>query len=156
MRILVDFMDKSKVYSTHSYDGKKEVYFDEEQAILQLLTEEILFSNYRTHSSDDKKLTNDGKTIVLFLNCNDVFAWACADAEDVSSIEELKSLYDYCEKYGAWQGSTIWVCMKRNQKPQRSLEKMLKDNNAWPIEVEKLQENKYDKFLKDANIKGYT
>jgi hypothetical protein len=46
--------------------------------------------------------------------------------------------------------------MKRNQKPQRSLEKMLKDNNAWPIEVEKLQENKYDKFLKDANIKGYT
>jgi hypothetical protein len=72
----------------------------------------------------------------------------------VSSIEELKSLYDYCEKYGAWQGSTIWVCMKRNQKPQRSLEKMLKDNNAWPIEVEKLQENKYDKFLKDANIKG--
>ena len=147
-------MDKSKVYSTYNYKDKdkEEIYFDEDEAILQLLAEGILFCNYRTHSSDDKKLTNDGKTIVLFLNCNDVFAWACADAEDVSSIEELKSLYDYCEKYGAWQGSTIWVCMKRKQKPQRPLEKLLKDNNAWPIEIDELPDNKYDKFINDPRI----
>ena len=142
-------MDKLKVYSTHTFKDKEEIYFDEDEAILQLLAEGILFSNYRTHSSDDKKLTNDGKTIVLFLNCNDVFAWACADAEDVSSIEELKSLYDYCEKYGAWEGSTIWVCMKRKQKPQSPVEKMLKDNNTWPIELDTIEENKYDLIMNE-------
>jgi len=140
-------MNKPKVYITYtSKDNKEEIYFDEDEAILQLLSDGILFSNFRTYSSDDKKLANDGKTIVLFMICNDVFAWSCADAEDVSSIEDLKSLYDYCEKYGAWEGSAIWVCMKRKQKPQRPVVKMLKDKNAWPIELDTLQDNRYDTF----------
>ena len=36
--------------------------------------------------------------------------------------------------------------MKRNQKPKRPVEKMLKDNNAWPIELDTLQDNGYDTF----------
>lgn len=140
-------MNKHKVYITYtSKDNKEEIYFDEDEAILQLLSDGILFSNFRTYSSDDKKLANDGKTIVLFMMCNDVFAWSCADAEDVSSTEDLKSLYDYCEKYGAWEGSAIWVCMKRKQKPQIPVVKMLKDKNAWPIELDTLQDNGYDTF----------
>jgi hypothetical protein len=140
-------MNKHKVYITYtSKDDKEEIYFDEDEAILQLLSERVLFSNFRTYSSDDKKLANDGKTIILFMICNDVFAWSCADAEDVSSTEDLKSLYDYCEKYGAWEGSAIWVCMKRKQKPQIPVVKMLKDKNAWPIELDTLQDNGYDTF----------
>ena len=142
-------MNKHKVYITYtSKDDKEEIYFDEDEAILQLLSERVLFSNFRTYSSDDKKLANDGKTIVLFMICNDVFAWSYADAEDVSSTEDLKSLYDYCEKYGAWEGSAIWVCMKRKQKPQIPVVKMLKDKNAWPIELDTLQDNRYDTFYK--------
>ena len=79
-------MDKLKVYSTYTSKDKEEIYFDEDAAILQLLTEGILFSNYRTHSSDDKKLVNDGKTIVLFMICNDIFAWACADAKMLGQL----------------------------------------------------------------------
>ena len=38
-------MDKLKVYSTYTTKDKEEIYFDEDTAILQLLTEGILFSN---------------------------------------------------------------------------------------------------------------
>jgi hypothetical protein len=36
--------------------------------------------------------------------------------------------------------------MKRKQKPQIPVVKMLKDKNAWPIELDTLQDNRYDTF----------
>jgi hypothetical protein len=124
-------------------------FFDVETAISQLLVESVLFANYRNYTHDDKNFTKDGRTIILFMNCSDVFAWGCADAEDISSEEELKQLYDFCVKYPTW-GSTIWACLKRNEKPQSPVEKKMKDCNEWPKELDSLLENKYDTFLNAA------
>ena len=141
--------DKSKVYTSFTYKGKEEIDFNPEEAIAQLVAKGVLFANYRVYSYNEDKLNKDGKTIVLFANCSDVFAWGCADAEDVSNEEELKSLYDYCEKYGGYEGRTIWACMKRKEQPQAPVAKYLKSANCWPIELDSLHESRYDILLKE-------
>lgn len=135
-------LDPTKVY----IDGD---FFDAEIAIAQLIDRSVLFPNYRSYGHNDENFTNDGRTIVLYMNCSDVFAWGCADAEDVSSEEELKQLYDLCVKYPRYGGS-IWACLKRNEKPQSPIEKKMKDCNEWPKELDSLPENKYDTFLNAA------
>ena len=122
-------------------------YFDPETAISQLVYEGVLFANYRNYSHDNKNFTKDGCTIILFMNCSDVFAWGCADAEDVSSEEELKQLYDLCVKYPN-MGSSIWACLKRGEKPQSPVAKRMKELNEWDISLDNLLDNKYDACLK--------
>jgi hypothetical protein len=141
--------NRSEVYFTFTYQGKEETDFNPEKAIAQLVSNDVLFSNFRTYSYNKDKLTNDGTTIVLFANCSDVFAWGCADAEDVSSEEELKSLYDYCEKYGGYEGRTIWACMKRKEQPQEAVAKYLKERNCWPKELDSLHESRYDILVRE-------
>ena len=48
---------------------------------------------------------------MLFLNCNDVFGYACADAEPVpwDSIVEVKRLFDK----GGWEATIDWVAKRR-------------------------------------------
>ena len=139
-------IDKSKVYTPYTYKDKEGIDFNTEEAIQQLISESVLFANFRRYSEYNIPL---GETIILFANCSDVFAWGCSDAEDVSSEEELKSLYEYCSNYGAWEGSTIWACLKRKQKPQAPVAKLLKEKNAWINELDSLEDNKYDLMMKE-------
>ena len=58
------------------------------------------------------------------INCNDFFAWACADCEEVKE-EDLPDLQraidDVIEAAGedgrSW-GTNLWVCRKREMRPQ--------------------------------------
>jgi hypothetical protein len=81
-------IDITKVYESYIYKNVPEKIFFPEQALSQLLSEEILFANYREITLDGKKC---GYTCVLFVNCNDIFAWGCADAEDIPD-EEIQTL----------------------------------------------------------------
>jgi hypothetical protein len=109
--------------------------FDEDEALAEMLKAGILFSNTREYLWQGEK---QGETVVLFVNCNDIFAWACADAEDVKE-SEVKDLYQMWKKDG-W-GIVKWACKKRNLQPQQAMVKMMKENDGWEDWMSKLQVN---------------
>lgn len=111
-----------------NYDGRDIIV--ESTAIALLSFHEVVFPYFK----DD--------TCCLAVTCNDVFAWACADAEAVESEEELISLTKEFLKDKKW-GYVKWVSKKRNMKPQRPLIDMMKGCDSWDDEMEKLPSNAY-------------
>lgn len=109
-----------------------EDYFCHEGAIAQLLLDETVFIGE----------TNEGKTSCFFVNCNDVFAWACADGEDVK-VHEIKNLYEMHMKDRQW-GSTKWCILKRGMMPQKPILEAIKIDGSWDLDEKKLEENHYD------------
>ncbi len=124
--------EPDKVFCKYSYAGQDEEYFDEQEAAIQLLKENICFINF-----------GEG----LIVNCSDVFAWACSDGEKIENEKEAEEVYKWCMKYPSY-GGVIWCCIKRNEKPQAPYAKLMKDNNEWDIALDNLAENKYDAYLK--------
>jgi len=127
--------------------NEEKEYFDDELALSVLLKDGILFCNSREYYYNGKK---DGETIVLFVICNDVFAWGCADAEDLltSEIENLYNLHMKDKKCGAIK----WCCIKRNEKPQYPMVKWMEENGSWDEVLENLPENYYDKMCREEMI----
>jgi hypothetical protein len=122
-------------------DGKQ--YFDDEVALSILLKDEILFCNERKYVD----CRDGGSTIVLFVICNDIFAWGFADGEDLP-LGEVEKLYNMHKKDSQW-GSTKWCCFRRKEKPQTPVEKMMKKDGSWDEDMEKLPENHYDKMCRE-------
>ena len=126
-------------------------WYDEEDPnhkamIAKLLDDDVLFCNSRKYICDYRKGLQP-ETIILMVNCNDVFAWGSADAEEIS-LAELPELFKMHEDDPKC-GSTKWACLKRNEKPQKPMIDWLKEHNAWTDELEKLPENKADKLWEE-------
>ena len=127
-------------------DGKKVA--DHEAMAAHFLEENILFLSSRKYVCGEKDdVISKNATLLLFLNCNDVFVWGYADAEGVS-YDELPELFKMYEA-NTDCGPTQWVCIKRNQKPQAPMVKYLKEKNGWNEVMEALPENKYDAYCKE-------
>ena len=113
--------------------GKMLEWCDEEAALSILLREGVLFSNTGEFDGD--------KTVCLFVNCNDLFAWACADAEHFKH-HEIPELYRAWES-GSW-GVERWCCIRRNQKPQKPAEKIMREKGMWDDVMDALPDNTQD------------
>lgn len=136
-------------------------FFDEEKALSQLLADGVLFANSRKYleikwvQKPGVEVPKDGvpmgklgefydfvdgppqpETIVLFVNCNDVFAWACADAEPIM-LSELRALYDRWRANRSW-GAIQWCCLKRGVRPQAPVLKDMKAAGMWDEALEAL------------------
>ena len=70
-----------KVFCTYLYSGQEESYFDDGEAVAQLLQNNIVFINYEQG---------------VIVNCNDIFAWAVADGERLENETEVEALYKLC------------------------------------------------------------
>lgn len=53
----------------------------------------------------------------LWLNMNDCFAYATADAEEIT-VDDIPAVYALWRAFG-WQGVTWWVWQRRKQEPIR-------------------------------------
>jgi hypothetical protein len=123
-----------------------EKFFDEDLALAELLKAGVLFSNSRNYSREhDGK--SEGHTIVLFVLCNDVFAWACADAEDLP-LNEVENLYKLWKAEGH-NGATKWCCFRWNEKPQKPVADLMKQDGVWDEKMEALPDNHYDKIMEE-------
>jgi hypothetical protein len=116
-------------------DGDTE-YFYEESALAQLLASSEVFPF-------QGKLADSSTTVGVAFCCNDVFAWASADAETISTIDELKEIYK-AWKSGGW-GTTKWACKKRGERPQPPVEKQMREAGEWDEAMEALPLNRTDK-----------
>ena len=110
--------------------------FDEDEALAEMLKAGVLFSNTREYLWKGEK---SGETVILIVNCNDIFAWACADAEDLKE-SEVQDLYQMWKKDPGW-GPAKWVCKKRNLQPQKAAIKFMKQEGSWEEWMDKLQPN---------------
>jgi len=122
---------------------------DIEAALAILLREEVLFANARRYWSPEWEADPDnpgkmrdsgrgemaGPTIVLFVNCNDVFGWGCADAEPLP-YDEVGNLYRAWSS-GPW-GVARWCCLRRRQRPQERVEASMRQAGVWDEAVEAL------------------
>lgn len=129
-------------------------YFFQDEALGYLLYEKVCFLNSRKYNKswkEDEVDLSEDSTIVVFVNCNDVFAWAYADGEEVSFSEyveegKVNELYDLLRLHlenKKW-GSIKWVCLKRNMKPQSPIVRDMKKEGYWDTELESLPENPID------------
>lgn len=77
--------------------------------------------------ADEAGLGSDLKPYVL---CSDTFGYACADAEDIDSADELQALYEAWDADPRW-GTTRWCILKRKRRPIREVVDGMKRDGAW-------------------------
>lgn len=118
--------------------------FEENNALACLLLDSVVFCNERKYVEHDG--TSEQSTTVIFMLCNDVFAWGCADGENLlnSDIEPLFKMWHADKRYGYVR----WVCIKRNEKPQAPFVKAMKAAEVWDDVMEALPDNSYDAYLR--------
>jgi len=131
------------------YEANGVTHYNHEYLAAKLLEEDVLFLNSRKFVEYGSIEAKD-ETLVLFLNCNDVFIWGCADGESVT-MDELPVLFELFELNNTY-GPVKWVCIKRNEKPQKPLADQMKAADFWDEEMEKLPDNYYDKWIAEQKV----
>lgn len=113
----------------HPDKPETEMIFDEGKALAMLLNNEIVFIN--SHWWMDGWPKNAQKTFSINCNCNDIFAWGSADAEEVE-YDELQDLYDHVIKDPVW-GASIWCIKKRQMMPQAPVLRSIEKAGIWDL-----------------------
>ena len=117
-----------------------EVMFEDSKALARLLAEEVIFLNSHWWEKDWPERAQ--KVASLNVNCNDIFAWACADAEEIA-YDEIRGLYDLWMADRTW-GATKWCAIKRRQQPQPPVIAAMKKAGAWDACMDALGANTQD------------
>lgn len=143
----------------------KELIFEEEAALAQLLLNEVIHLNsfwwkyeelgeydqearrFAMNAKPDATWTKEESQLAsLNVGCNDVFAWGCSDSEELPYLE-IENLWRMWRKDPAW-GSAVWCMIRRKHMPQRPVEKRIRDAGIWDLDALKLEHglnaNHYD------------
>jgi len=91
-----------------------------EYKLAHLLIERVIFVNDGWWYEKEDKPWKKG-AISHHVNCNDIFAWGCADSEDII-FDEVSELYETWKKDKIW-GAAVWCIKKRKARPQPPVEK---------------------------------
>lgn len=110
------------------WDHREGLTFIEESAVIELIVNGVLFVAGGI----------SGSTLELYINCNDLFWWASADAEPCKP-SELESLYKAWNENHKW-GVSIWCCMHRNLQPQLPVRTAMSKDGVWTGALSSLPE----------------
>jgi len=142
----------------HSYkgrDGNDIEIFNEELALASLLMNDAVSLNQ--HWWEENWPEEARMTFAISVNCNDIFAWGCADGEDIK-YQDLRSVYEYWSKDPDW-GIAVWCIVKRREMPQRPVEQRIRDAGLWDMDALKaefaLRSNYYDGMCHLDAIRKY-
>jgi len=130
-------------------DGK--VHYDSDAPLTALLQAEVIFLN--THWWMESWPEEARKTTALNVGCNDVFAWGCADAEEIT-IHEVNDLFDHYTKDPEW-GAAIWCMKKRKMMPQPPVERLIRVAGIWNLDEMGLEPSPFAKDWSAESLKRY-
>jgi hypothetical protein len=133
----------------HAHKPPTERIFEEGPALARMLASETIFLNCFHWESEWPKEARD--MTALCVNCNDVFAWGCADAETLR-YEDIQDLYDHWIKDRHW-GVAVWCCKKRGELPQAPVLKSINSKGIWDMGAMNLRPNAYDAYLVQQGLK---
>lgn len=128
------------------HNGETHIEFEPERALAHLLLHEVVFTNdhwWKKEWPEDAK-----ETFSINVNCNDVFAWGAADAEELPH-DQLETLWYMWRKDPDW-GPAIWCIQKRRQMPQKPVEARIRRAGIWNLDEMALGPNVDDAQLKNA------
>lgn len=110
--------------------SQKEPRFDHESALADLLKHEVVFINsswWKKDFSEESK-----KLISVHVDCSDVFAWGCADGEELE-YDEIENLWRMWMK-DEWWGAAVWAITKRKRMPQDAVKERIQRAGIWNLE----------------------
>lgn len=129
------------------YKEDEEPEIDLENFLAHLLSKDIVFLN--THWWEDDWPEKAKKTISIIVNCNDIFAWACADGEELLGEDDIDTFWQYYSKDPDW-GPVVWCIRKRNMLPQKPVYDDIQKDGIWDLDKMKgLDLNWYDELSKN-------
>lgn len=134
--------DGSRIERTPWQDGWNAAVIDLEKKrtrirkFLKILPDEVTNIIAELIESTQLEILCEAKeAISMYLNVNDTFYYASADAEDVL-ISDIPKIYELWKKYDH-HGITAWVALKRNMDP-----------------LDELKTEKYDAAIKEILNEG--
>jgi hypothetical protein len=122
---------------------------DEAKALAILLANEICFLNTVDIQHTYKNYKSPIYTTCVYVNCSDLFDYACADAECIVSNDgepgsEIISLYQMYKEDSKW-GVEKWLSIKRNLQPIPGVKIRMISDNSWDDIMESLPKNHWEK-----------
>lgn len=120
------------------------VWYDDEGIVAKFLASNDLFISGQSQ----------GLNITLCVNCNDIFWWACADAESISWPEDIHSLYEEYLKGEKWFAAR-WCSFKRKLRPQWCAVQLMMKAGEWTPEMEALPDREDNGSLGNPIIESY-
>ena len=72
------------------------------------------------------------ENLEFYINCNDFFFWACADAEKIETEEDINLLERSLIDAGAINGPHLYCARRRKMRPQGAYYKFLSEKN-WQL-----------------------
>lgn len=125
--------DGSLMYPSKIPGYSEEMMFDENHALVILIANNVVFLNDYWWKSESANWPDSAcKTFSINVNCSDIFAWGCADSEDLL-FHDLASLYDHYIKDPIF-GSSIWCIKKRNMMPQKIIKDKIHKAGIWNLD----------------------
>jgi hypothetical protein len=85
----------------------------------------LLFSDYDQADQLCWKFSREGTSLYFWVNCNDVFGYACADAEEIDpeDLPLLRECFTDALKadktYGPLYAPLLFACRKRRMRPMK-------------------------------------
>ena len=110
-------------------DGVESFDFEIDEALAILLIEGHVFVNSPWWIKEWPEEARKGFAVLV--NCNDVFAWGCADAE-TCLFSEFEDLFEHYVKDKIW-GPSIWCIKKRGILPQKPVFKKIEELGIWDL-----------------------
>ena len=108
--------------------------------LAKLLIDDVLFvGDFNTGPFFVSDKPSPESTACVWINCNDLFSWGCADCEPLSAQEIPAFFKEY--KKDPRNASTRWCCRKRNLQPQRPIIEQMKKDGEWDEEFENIGKN---------------
>lgn len=131
-------------------DRPHAVMFEADDALALMLINQVVFLNSHWWMDDwpdeAKKITS------INVNCNDIFAWGCADDEEINHCD-IEPLYRMWKADPVW-GAAKWCAIRRNQKPQPPVIEAMKKDGAWDDIMERLEKNALDAVIQEYFFKA--
>lgn len=110
--------------------GKRSDHEAQPQMLAALLMAEVIFLNSHHWM---KEWPEDARKMTSFnVICNDVFAWACADAESIE-YKDIEDVYDHWIKDPDW-GPAVWCIKKRGMMPQKPVAEKIAELGIWDLD----------------------
>lgn len=111
--------------------------FEHNQALALLLIKEVVSINRfwweKDWPEECRQLTG------FFVNCNDVFAWACSDSEPMY-YKDIQEVFEHWEKDPDY-GAQVWCIKRRNMMPQKPVYDYIQKRGIWDLDSMFLKPN---------------
>lgn len=128
---IIEHLKTQAIWDYESSDGETKTIKETNIMLAILLLDEKVFTN--EHWWEDDWPEEAKKTTSLNVNCNDVFAWGCADAEEMRQ-SEIEDVYEHWLKDRYW-GVDVWCIKKRKTMPQGPVEEKIRKAGIWDLDA---------------------